>query len=239
MKQAPASKRRAFRNRLSDELAKLIDDPRPDLDWHHAVGRLTARLRPGRDQQATFPGGWLAQLSEALGPGPSLFQKSARFAAEYPGEKDLRGLRRYKVDWSRLVLSFPVRRKKERHALLREAIQGKWTFPQLRFAVQDRSGSARPGAGGRTPRDPARYGAEACVRELGRLAGRWLRFHEHAWSKVGKAQWRKLLRAPAGPGRERLLELLRDAEEAVTGVAAAVEEARQKLSDLRQRAGGA
>ena len=89
IKSAADRQRQRYREQLAagqrpafDRLTRLVDAPRSDLRWYHAVGALVRKLLPaaGRRRGA----GALAGLAQALGPCPSLLQKAARFAQLYP-----------------------------------------------------------------------------------------------------------------------------------------------------------
>jgi hypothetical protein len=129
-----------------DALARLIDDPKDDLAWHHAVGVLAGRLRPEQPRGTN----WVRQLAEALGSSKELLAKSLRFTELYPGEEDVEALVKMGVNWTRLYFSFAVPDQEERHALIREAVAKNWSDGDLGFAVQQRYPSKRVGVGGRT-----------------------------------------------------------------------------------------
>jgi hypothetical protein len=236
---APPDRRNAFRADLParrrrdfDALARLIDDPRQDLQWYHAVGRRVRALRPAPGQPRA---GWAGRLAAALGPNPSLFRKAALFVRLYPEESALRKLEALGADWSRMFLSFSVPNRKARHALLREGRREGWTIPRFRFEVQQRFPSARRGVGGRPRRTPDRYGPEVCVRELGRLSRRWLDFFAHAWEGVAAEEWGRFVAACLGEERELLTGNLEEAEDALTKLAAAAARARDAVAVLQRR----
>jgi hypothetical protein len=166
---APADRRKAYRAdlparrlRAFDALARLIDDPRQDLAWYHAVGRRVRALRPGPGQPTA---GWSARLAAALGPNTSLLRKAALLVRLYPDESAPRELEAAGADWSRMVLSFSVPDERKRRALLRRACREGWTIPRFRFEVQQRFPSARRGvsAAGRGGRPTATGRRCACA----------------------------------------------------------------------------
>jgi hypothetical protein len=219
--------RRAF-----DELGRLIDSPRDDLAWHHNVGELVRRLRP-EGRRGTQ---WSRGLAEALGPSRDLLAKARRFAQLYPTRRDVRELKGMGVNWTRLYFAFAVPDKRVRHALLRRAVRERWPDQRLRFAVQQRSHSKRGGVGGRPRRPVTVHGPEVTVRELGRQCRRWLAFHQQAWQGVKGRDWRLFVRGWPGEDLDRLVQLLRNTDEALKEVAAACRAARAALAELRQRA---
>ena len=219
--------RRAF-----DELGRLVDSPRDDLAWHHRVGQLVLRLRP----EGLRGTRWVLGLANALGPSPEWLAKARRFAELYPSQEDVRELEAMGVNWTRLYFAFAVPGRRERHALLRRAVRERWTDQQLRFTVQQRSHSKRGGVGGRPRRPVTSHGQEVTVRELGRQCRRWLGFHEQAWQGIKGRDWRLFVRSWPREDLDRLVQLLRNTDEALKEVAAACRAARAALAELRQRA---
>jgi hypothetical protein len=219
--------RRAF-----DELGRLVDSPRGDLAWHHRVGQLVLRLRPEGPRGSQ----WARGLAEALGPSPGLLAKARRFAELYPARKDVAELEAMGVNWSRLYFAFAVPDKRDRHALLREAVRERWPDQRLRFTVQERSHSKRGGVGGRPRRPVTGHGPEVTLRELERQCRRWLGFHEQAWQAVKDRDWVGFVRSWPREDLDRLVGILGSAEEALKGVAGACRAARAALAGLRQRA---
>jgi hypothetical protein len=240
IKPTPRDVRRRYRRALPgarqrrdfDELGRLIDSPRDDLPWHHRVGELVGRLRPERWRGTR----WTRRLAEALGPSRDLLAKTRLFAALYPSREDVQELEAMGVNWSRLYFSFSVPDKRDRHALLREAVSERWPDQQLRFTVQERSRSRRGGVGGRPRRPVTIHGPEVALRELERLCRRWLDFHEQAWQGVKGRDWRLFVRSWPGQDLDNLLQLLRNTDEALKEVAAACLAVRAALAGLRQRA---
>ena len=237
----PTSKdvRRSYRQDLSgpqqrafDELGRLIDSPRDDLAWYHRVGQLVGRLRP------EVPRGtrWSRRLSEALGPSPELLAKARRFAQLYPAREDVRELEAMGVNWSRLCFAFAVPDKRDRHALLREAVRERWPDQRLRFTVQERSHSKRGGVGGRPRRPVTGHGPEVTLRELERQCRRWLGFHEQAWQAVKDRDWVGFVRSWPREDLDKLVRLLSSADGALKEVAGASRAARAALAGLRRRA---
>jgi hypothetical protein len=123
--------------------------------------------------------------------------------------------------------------------LLREAIRGSWTSERLRFEVQRRHPSRRLGVGGRPRAHPGAYGPEVTLRRLEQLSQNWLRFYQDAWSAVKPPGWNRLVRGWPRSDREKLRALLKLADGALTGVAAACEDARRTLAGLLRQVGPA
>jgi hypothetical protein len=153
----------------------------------------------------------------------------------YPKKEDVERFAKMGVDWTRLWISFPV--KEGREKLLRQAIREKWTIPRLRFEVQDRYGSKRRGVGGRRRKAPTPQGPEVALRELERRSKAWLLFYGAAWKKVGKEEWKDLVASWPATGMDKLDELLDEADQALADIEVACKEARQRLAELRRRAG--
>jgi hypothetical protein len=219
--------RRAF-----DELGSLIDSPRDDLAWHHRVGELVGRLRPEGPRGTP----WARGLTEALGPSPELLAKARRFAELYPKREDVQELEGMGVSWTRLYLVFAVPGRRDRHALLREAVRGRWSDQQLRFTVQQRFPSKRGGVGGRPRRPVTSHGPEVTLRDLGRQCRRWLDFHEQAWQGVKERDWGLFVRDWPREDLDALVRLLSSADGALKEVAGACRAARAALAKLRRRA---
>jgi hypothetical protein len=74
------------------------------------------------------------------------------------------------------------------------------------------------------------------LREPERLCRRWLLFHEKAWQALKRSEWGRLVAGCCGEDLDRLLQLLRSADEALEGVSGACRAARAALACLRQRA---
>ena len=140
------------------------------------------------------------------------------------------------VNWTRLYLAFAVPDKRDRHALLREAVRERWPDQQLRFTVQQRSHSKRGGVGGRPRRPVTGHGPEVTLRELERQCRRWLEFHEGAWQAVKDRDWVGFVRGWPREDLDALLRLLSSADGALKEVAGACRAARAALAGLRQRA---
>jgi hypothetical protein len=132
-----------------DALGRLVAAPGADLGWRHKVGLQIAQLIPTKGRRGF---GWFDQLSEALGPSPSMLRKAARFVALYPSEASLQALEEMRVDWTLLELTFSVGVEEQRHKLLRRAVSEGWSGQNLRFEVQRRFASRRGGVGGRPRR---------------------------------------------------------------------------------------
>ena len=237
IKPAPDQQMTAFQSRLPArlrgafrKLAALIKRPVQDLDWYHDVGRLTRELRqPGE------PGSCM-RLAAALGPGLWFFRKAAHFVRLYPTKPELDELKKIGAVWTWVYLSFPVHDRKKRHALLREAVEERWTIPHFRYVLQERGLAPQPGVGGRKRRTPDRWGPRVCLRRMRGLIQAVLDFHAETWTHVTAAQWRKFARDCDGPEREALLELLKSAEGITADLADAGRDMHKKLTELRTRA---
>ena len=215
-----------------DELGHLIDSSRDDLAWHHRVGQLVLRLRP----EGLRGTRWVLGLANALGPSPEWLAKARRFAELYPSQEDVRELEAMGVNWTRLYFAFAVPGRRDRHALLREAVRERWPDQQLRFTVQELYPSKRGGVGGRPRRPVTGHGPEVTLRELERQCRRWLAFHEQAWQGVKGRDWRLFVRSWPREDIDRLVRLLSGADGALKEVAGACRAARAALAGLRQRA---
>ena len=73
-------------------------------------------------------------------------------------------------------------------------------------------------------------------REPERLSRRWLGFHEQAWQGVKGRDWRLFVRSWPREDLDRLVQLLRNTDEALKEVAGACRAARAALAGLRERA---
>jgi hypothetical protein len=240
---APAEARARYRGRLPrkaqplyEALVELVAAPFGGLGWYHRLGQLMGQLHEA-DTATTRGQAWAIALARALGPSPSLLRKARQFAVAYPSPGDLAALERLGATWTHLMLTLAVKSEKARHRLIRAAAREGWSDQRLWFEAQRAQPGPRRGVGGRPRKVPGGFGPEVTLRELGRLAGRWLDFHTAAWSKVTPAEWEQLLRSwPAGE-RDRLRELLRQTGRDLAGVARACAEDRRALADLRRRLG--
>jgi len=176
---------------------------------------------------------WSGQLAEALGPSKELLEKSLRFSELYPRE-DVRTLQRMRVNWTRLYFSFAVSDADDRHALLRQAVEGNWTDQQLRFTIQQRFPSKRRGVGGRPRREPTSHGPEVALRELGRRCQSLTGYYRAAWSKVKKKEWAQLVQKWPAAEKGKLHDLLSDTDTAVEAVAEVCAQIRHVLARLLQ-----
>jgi hypothetical protein len=61
-------------------------------------------------------------------------------------------------------------------------------------------------------------------------------FHEQAWQGVKGRDWVQFVRGWPGEDLDRLLQMLRNTDEALEGVAGACRAARATLAELRERA---
>jgi hypothetical protein len=222
-----ASDRAAF-----DKLAKLMDMPRNDLDWHYDVGQLVHQLEPVRRRGKE----WLLNLGNALGPSTASLRKLLQFTALYAKRQDFKDLERMGVNWTRLRLVFPVEPLKSRHALLRKAKKEGWNDEQLRVTVQQIIGPKRRGVGGRPRIQPQNYGAEPTLLTLARLSRAWLAYHDMAWSEVTTADWKGLVDLHATNDRKKLQALLVNTHADVTKLAEASQEVGKTLERLHLKA---
>jgi hypothetical protein len=214
-------------------LARLIDDPRDDLAWHHAVGVHVGRLRPDQPHGTH----WVRQLAEALGPSKELLGKSLRFTELYPREEDVAALEKMGVNWARLYFSFAVPDPEARHALLREAVANNWSDENLRLTIQQRFPSKRRGVGGRPRREITGHGPEVALRELGRRCKDLADYHAAAWAALKKAEWKRLVKGWPAAEREKLRDLLSDTDAAAREVAEVCDEVRHTQAELLQGIG--
>jgi hypothetical protein len=187
IKPARSEQRKAFRRKLPpglrnafNKLARLIDNPRRDLDWYHRVGLLTRRLCP-RDRPGYHGQRCLFKLAEVLGPQQWMLRKAVRFVELYPTKKAVRELKRRRVGWTRLKLSFPIRDARKRLALLTEAVRKRWSIARFRFEAQRRHPTGHRGVGGRRPRRLRYIGPVTGLEELLTATRAWLRVHRQVW----------------------------------------------------------
>jgi hypothetical protein len=235
---APAAVQ-AFRDKLTtrsqktalDTLGRLVAAPRADLGWHHKVGRRIVRLIPDEGRRGF---GWFDQLSEALGPSPSMLRKAARFVALYPSEASLQALEEMRVDWTLLELTFSVGVEEQRHKLLQQAVNEGWSGQNLRFEVQHRFPSRRGGVGGRPRRPLTSHGPEVALRELKRWNRRLEDFYAESFSRLKAKDWKAFARRCAGAEGEQLRELVREAAVSLANLAGQCAEARRRIRNLRR-----
>jgi hypothetical protein len=239
----PTSKavRRAYRQKLRpeqrgpfDALGKLINEPRFDLDWYHAVGTQVARLIPS-DMPQHGRVRWLEGPAKALGPSVEFLQKALMFHDLYPHPRAYRVLKDMHVDWTRLYVVFAVRDREARHRLLREALRKGWNIPQLRFRVQERYTGPQHRRGGRPRRQLPCLSPEATLRELERLSRHWLEFQEQSWATVTATDWKQFLREWPPDDRDRLCQILKNADRKVAQLIAAGEAVRPCLADMLRK----
>jgi hypothetical protein len=204
-----------------DNLVKAIASPNTGLGWYHQVGRSATTLKASitRSQRGS---GW-KELAEALGCSKELLQKAIRFTELYPDEDGLSEATKLDVDWSLLSQAFSIANEEDRHNLLREAAVEGWALAKLRSKMKKRDLSKQAGRGGRPRNKPESHGAEGNLRQLDGLNTRWLEFHEHAWTKVKKGDWQKLVKKwpkddlPALEQVDRGLKDMKNAIEKVVG----------------------
>ena len=225
---------RPDQQRLFDRLARLLAEPRNDLGWYHEVGEQVRALRP-ENPRSSNGGQWAVVLSEAMGPATGLIYKTSRFVDLYPAEADVQRLERMGADWSVLVLTLPVAKRKDRHGLIRKAKKEGWDQKKLRFEVQKRFPNRRRGMGGRRRKEPQNYCPEFNVREVERLARYWLEFHEKAWEEVKPVDWHHMVRDCSQDDRAKLKELLARTEKQVSEVSRSCKEMRRILAALLKK----
>jgi hypothetical protein len=236
----PTSKqeRKDFRQGLApeqreafDDLAGLIDAHRTDLAWYHEVGVVVARLLPPEFRKRGRVR-WLEKPADALGPRPTLFQKSLRFTELYPHKKDVSALEAMGVGWTQICLTFVIPDREERHKLLRRAIAKGWAQNELRFEAQAKHPTRRHGVGGRPRKPVTAINPEATLREMGRVTQSWLDFHEGAWAKVKTADWKRLVRDWPEEGREQLGQLLKETISRLDSLLGMGKDVRRTLKEL-------
>jgi hypothetical protein len=244
-KKSSAEARRQFRAALPprlrpdfDRLLRHAATPSDGLAWYHQLGTLVRRLRGAGAAGPLRAAGGFKALSEAAGVADSLLQKAGRFIDLYPSKQNLREVAELGVDWTRLWLSFAVRDREERHALLGEAVENGWDQDTLRFEVQGRHPTGRRGVGGRKPRTAEGHRPEVTLRRLVLAGENWLSLYEGAWSTIGRADWEALLAGPSADEAARFRELLGEAAEAIGNLAKASQKVRSLLAGLlRSREG--
>ena len=215
-----ATRRKPARPALSQrrpevrQLASLFRHGPLSLRDHHRAGELLRQLR-GDPEEAPTPG-WRGVVAKALHVSVATLNKCLQFRDRYE-EEDLPELERLRAGWGLLTVALGIRNKRQRHALLRRAVEEKWGARELRREVQRLNGSWRGGGGRLRPRG---HGLLPDLAELAGLTRRWLEFHDGAWS-------------PGQKGYAR--ELRQMTREARHGVRRALEGALGALAELRER----
>jgi len=154
-------------------------------------------------------------VAEVLHVSVATLNKCLQFRLKYPKE-DLPELKALGVGWGLLTVALVVEDRRQRHELLRRAIQEEWGGRELQREVQRLNGRWR--GGGR--RQERGHGLLPDLAELAGLTRRWLEFHEAVW-------------APGQKGYAR--ELRQTAKEARHGVRRALEGALGAVAELRKR----
>jgi hypothetical protein len=103
-------------------------------------------------------------VAEALPVSEAALNNCLQFRLKYPKE-DLPELERMRVGWGLLTVALAVPNKRERHALLRRAVEEEWGGRALQREVQRLNGSWRGGGGRREPR------GHGLLPDLAELAG--------------------------------------------------------------------
>jgi hypothetical protein len=116
---------------------------------------------------------------------------------------------------------------------VRRSWHGRRRFSRPRWP----SGTSPQGHGGVPGRRPVTYGPDLILRQLEKLAGRFLEFQKDAWSKVKASEWRLLGKGATEQERGRLRQLLADTLNALAEVATGCEQARATLVKLLERLG--
>jgi hypothetical protein len=153
-----------------ETIRRLLADPRPDLAWHHALGRQMAGALDGNGGEPTSGRG----LARLLGLSLASVQQHLRFAEAFAPEEigDL------PLPWTSVVSLLTVRDPGLRAELFREAIANDWSSPKVRREVR----LAQPPVG-----RPIRHRRVAGdISELFRLlhiASDWLARYEE-WGRV-------------------------------------------------------
>jgi hypothetical protein len=220
------SQRHAF-----DELGGLLDQPRHDLGWYHAVGGLVNQLLPPEQRDRGYVV-WLEEPAKALGTSTAFLQKPLRFFRDYPRAEEVHRLEEEGVEWTRLYTAFPVRDLRQRHRLLREAVRGGWSVQKLTAEIRQLQPSRRRGVGCRPRRKPEALDPEAALRRLDGLSQGWLDFFDHAWSRVTEREWKELVRKCPPEDRAKLRQLIGDTKDRVERLVAFGREAMGRVGWL-------
>jgi hypothetical protein len=196
------------------QLARLFRHRPLSLRDHHRAGELLLQLRD--DPEVASTQGWRAEVAEALQVSVATLNKCLQFRDRYP-KGELSELERMRVGWGLLTVALAVEDRRQRHALLRRAVEEEWGGRALQREVQRLNGRWRGGGGRRKERG---HGLLPDLAELAGLTRRWLEFHEAVW-------------APGQKGCAR--ELRRMTKEARHGVRRALEGALGAVAEVRKR----
>jgi hypothetical protein len=136
---------------------------------------------------------------------------------------------------ARLYVAFAVSDPEKRHQLLEKARAKDWTIPQLRAHIRARYTDPRRRRGGRPRKKLPRLTRELVLLEVEPRCQYWLEFYEQSWSSVEEADWDRLVRNWPNQDRERLGEILDNADQKVADLIAAGEAVRGRLAELRRK----
>ena len=174
---------------IFDQLVKMIENPVQDLPWYHRFGTLVSAIRNASDR--SIP---MIALEEALGPCSSVLAKSCRFVKEYPEDKDLRSLYKTGTNWTLLTLAFSIKKKRDRHRILREAVDNEWSPRELHAQIHLRYPTGRRSMGGRDRTVIRGLDTAGQVKEMRRLTEEWMFFCDHSFVNVSEADIRNIVR---------------------------------------------
>jgi hypothetical protein len=162
-----------------DEVAairELLRQAQPTLDDYWKIGEQMRRLEA--DSTISDQPGWRRTVAEAAGGAgtKSTLDKALQLRRLCPTKAELEELKKIDDRWSFVLLALGVLKKKERHALLRQAERDGWSAGRLQAEIQGRTG-----AGAQEPRRSRR---------------RW-----HRTSKGYSACWRTCTTSTSWSGR--------------------------------------
>jgi hypothetical protein len=170
-----------------------------------------------------------------LGVSAALLQKALRFYHLYPRKQAYQELERRGVDWTLLYVAFAVRDPEKRHQLLEKARAKDWTIPQLRAHIRARYTDPRRRRGGRPRKKLPRRTPELILLEVEPRCQYWLEFYAQSWSSVEPAGWDRLVQNWPHEDRERLGEILENADQKVAQLIAAGKAVRACVADLLRK----
>jgi hypothetical protein len=170
------------------KLKDLLEHRRVDLEWHHDVGKCVSDLsrRTHGVQEVSQGTRWLERLAKEVNYSAASLNKALRFADEYTPD-EVERLRKQNVNWSKVLLSFPL--KKEQRWKLFEQTRSQ-TTTELWQKVQKR-GPHHPGTG-RPPRKPRPVDYKLGLKQVIRAGNQWMRFTEASGRKVAARCWPSL-----------------------------------------------
>jgi len=185
----------------------------------HAVGEQLRRS--DEDDNVSSLKGWRGQVARLLGKSESTLNKALQFRRSYQAD-ELPELERLGVGWSRLTVALAVKDKQKRHRLLKRAKQEGWDNRSLQRQLQQPRGGSR--GGGRPRREPEGHGLVPDTAELVRLTEVWGDFFSKVWVASQK---------------EYATEVGKMTVEGKKGVRRLLDEAADKVKELRRRCGEA